>query len=265
MPVRTINGAAIVYGEAGQGTPVVLLHGFPLDSRIWKRQQEALQRGWRVITPDLRGFGESSANKEPFTIESLADDVHALLAEIGASHCVLGGLSMGGYVALAYANKYGNELRALVLIDTKSQADTPEGKEQRTRMVEVARQKGSPAVAELMMPKMLAADAAIHRPALAADLRTIMESCPPLTIEHALLAMRERPDRTGELPALKVPTLVLVGESDAITPPAGAEEMARAIPNTALAVIKGAGHMAPMEQPEQVNQAIERFLQTLGA
>src|SRR3954464_10982976 len=116
MPARTINGAAIYYEEAGSGAPLVLLHGFPLDSRVWKSQRSALADKFRVITPDLRGFGQSKS-EEAFSIESLADDGHALPEAIGVSNAIIGGLSMGGYVALAYAKKYPTKMRGLVLID----------------------------------------------------------------------------------------------------------------------------------------------------
>jgi esterase/lipase len=173
---------------------------------------------------------------------------------------VLAGLSMGGYVALAYAKKYPTDLRGLVLIDTKAEADTAEGKQGRAKMIDLVRKDGSKAVADQMMPKMLAKDAAEQRPQTAQTLRRMMEACPPKTIEHALAAMRDRPDRSGELSQIKVPTLVIVGESDAITPPAAAEAMVNKVPGAQLVVIKGAGHMSPMEQPEQVNRALRAFL-----
>jgi pimeloyl-ACP methyl ester carboxylesterase len=259
MPARTVNGAAIFYEEAGRGEPLVLLHGFPLDLRIWKQQREALSSQWRVITPDLRGFGKS-ASTDAFSIESLADDVHALLKEIGALPCVLGGLSRGGYVALAYVKKYPADLRGLVLIDTKAEGDTPEGKQGRMKMIDLVREKGPPAVAEQMMPKMIAADALKSRPALVSELRGIMEACPAKTIEHALLAMRDRPDRSGDLASIAAATLIIVGEHDAITPVSVAEAMHKAIAKSKLQVVKGAGHMTPMEQGEQVNRALREFV-----
>jgi pimeloyl-ACP methyl ester carboxylesterase len=260
MATRDLNGVQLHYTEQGSGRPVLLVHGFPLDVRMWDAQVPALAAaGWRVIAPDLRGFG-GSLSETPFTLESLADDVHALAAGVGAIPFVFVGLSMGGYVALAYARKYPADLRALVLVDTKAEADTAEGKQGRAKMIELARKEGSKAVADQMMPKMLAKDAADQRPQTAQALRRIMEACPPKTIEHALAAMRDRPDRSGELAQIKVPTLVIVGESDAITPPAVAESMVSKLPGAQLVVIKGAGHMSPMEQPEQVNRAIKSFL-----
>ena len=263
MPARTVNGTSIYYEEAGQGTPpVVLLHGFPLDSRVWKSQVAALSERNRAVAPDLRGFGQS-ASSDAFTMESIADDMHALLDEIGALPAILGGLSMGGYTALAYAKKYPTDLTGLLLIDTRAEADTPEGREARQKMIEMVQQKGSPAVAEAMMPKMLAPDTATKLPAVARELRTIMESQPPKTIENALVALRDRPDFRGDLASIAVPTLILVGESDAITPPAMSETLNKSIPNSKLVKISNAGHMTPMEQPEQVSRAIRDFVAKL--
>ena len=275
MPTRAANGVTFHYTEKGSGAergsaaergsgapPLVLLHGFPVDARMWDAQVDALSDAWRVIAPDLRGFGRSQSDT-PFTIESLADDVRALLGELGALPCVLAGLSMGGYVALAYANKYPDDLRGLVLIDTKAEADTPEAREGRQKMIDLVRREGAKAVADQMLPKLLPKDAFERRPQAAQSLRRMIEACPPTTIEHALAAMRDRPDRAGELGAVSVPALVLVGEADAVTPPAGAEKMARAMRGAEFVVIRGAGHMAPMEQPEQVNRAVRAFLQRL--
>jgi 3-oxoadipate enol-lactonase len=261
MATRNVKGVTFAYSESGQGTALVLVHGFPLDRRIWEDQLVNLSADCRVIAPDLRGFGDSHSDT-PFTIESLADDLHVLLGEVGLP-CVLGGLSMGGYVALAFARKYPTDLLGLVLVDTRAEADTPEGKEGRQKMIDLARSSGSAAVADQMMPKMTAPGLDQRRPEVASRLRSIMNACPPKTIEHALAAMRDRPDLTGFLPSIKVPTQIIVGESDAITPVASAESMQKSIPNARLAVIKGAGHMSPMEQPAQVNHAIRMFLDGL--
>lgn len=260
MPARTIDGTLIFYDESGTGAgagspPVVLLHGFPLDARVWEVQRDALCDAHRVITPDLRGFGRSESD-EPFTLETIADDVRALLADLGALPCVLGGLSMGGYVALAYAKKYPSDLKGLLLIDTRAEVDTPEGREGRQKMIELVRDKGAPAVAEALMPKMIAPQSR-H---VVADLRKIMESQPARTIENALVALRDRPDLRKDLASIRVPTLVVVGEHDAITPPAMANTLHENIANSELVTIAGSGHMTPMEQPEQVNRAIADFL-----
>jgi pimeloyl-ACP methyl ester carboxylesterase len=260
MPIRTLNHATIHYEEWGAGKPLALVHGFPLDARIWDAVRQPLAREFRVISLDLPGFGRSRGIDGAFSMEDLADVVHGLLEELGALPSALAGLSMGGYVALAYAKKYPTDLAALILIDTRAEGDTPEGKQGRKKMIELAGNRGSDAVADQMMPKMLAPGAEAHRPALAGAVRDIMRQCPAETIVQALAAMRDRPDHTANLPSIAVPTLIIVGESDAITPPSVAETMHRAIPHSQLAIIKGAGHLSPMEQPGQVSDAIARFL-----
>lgn len=230
---------------------------------MWDAQAADLWAKSRTIAPDLPGFGRSQSSG-PFTMESMADDLHALLGQIGALPCVLAGLSMGGYIALAYARKYPQDLTGLMLVDTKAEGDTAQQKENRQRMVDLVREKGSKAVAEQMLPKMLADETPKRRPAVAQALRSLMEACPPKTIEHALLAMRDRPDQSPFLPSIPAPTLVIVGDKDAITPIEVAESMRKKIPNAQMAVITGAGHMSPMEQPAQVNQAMSRFLHGLS-
>lgn len=251
---------ALAFEDRGSGSPLVLLHGFPLDRRMWDGQLNEFASKHRVITPDLLGFGLSKSD-ESLTIEALADDVHTLLAGLNALPCVLGGLSMGGYVALAYARKYASDLRGLILLDTKAEGDTPEQKQGRHKMIDLVRSKGAKAVAEEMLPKLVAPDLPNKRPAVAQALRNMMEGCRPLTIEHALLAMHHRPDQTPYLASITFPTLILVGDADAITPVSVAQAMRKQIPGSVLSIVKGSGHMSPMEQPGQVNQAIGRFLQ----
>lgn len=263
MATDHIDGTTLHFVETGSGPPLVLLHGFPLDSRMWNGQIDDLSSRWRVIAPDFRGFGRSPAGG-PFTVPSLADDIHELLAGLGALPCVLAGLSMGGYVAMNFARKYPATLRGLILVDTKDAADTAEQRENRNRMIEVAKSKGSLAIAEMMLGKMLSPDTAEHRPGQVKSLRAMMEACPATTIEHALIALRDRPDMTAELSKISVPTLVIVGDADAITPPSMAEGMKKRIAKSQLAVIKGAGHMAPMEQASQVNRAIRQFVEGLA-
>ena len=262
MPTRSINGVNTYYEDSGRGVPLVLLHGFPLDSRMWQGQRAELTSVARVITPDLRGFGKSQP-PAPFTMESQADDMHALLQDIGALPCVLAGLSMGGYVTLNYARKYPSDLRGLILVDTRSEADNAQGKEARQKMIELVRASGSKAVADQMEPKMLSKDTLEHRPAQVRALRQMMENCPPLTIEYALAAMRDRLDVTDSLASIKVPTLIIVGDADSITPPATAQSMQQKIAGSQIVIIQGAGHMSPLEQPAQVNAAMSKFLRSV--
>jgi 3-oxoadipate enol-lactonase len=266
MPMANcdVNGTSVHVEEQGAGSvPLVLLHAFPVDRRMWEAQVASLCAHFRVITPDFRGFGRSAKALAPFSIETLADDMHALLAAMNASPAVVAGCSMGGYTALALAKKYPSDLRGLILIDTKAEADTAEGKEGRQKIIDLVKQSGAKAVAEQMLPKLLAKDAPAKRPAVAKKLRDMMEACPPDTIAHALAAMRDRPDRSGELPLIKVPTLIVVGEEDQPTPVQAAEAMHAKIAGSTLVVIPGAGHMTPMEQPELVSRAIRQFAEKL--
>jgi pimeloyl-ACP methyl ester carboxylesterase len=210
MPAQSLG-----FDEAGPGNsrPLVLVHGFPLDGRIWADCVGELARSARVIVPDLRGFGRSPSD-DPFTIESQADDLHALLAQIGALPCVLAGLSMGGYVSLAFAAKYPADLRGLILVDSRAEADSPAAREGRGQMIQLVRSKGTAAIAQAMLPKLIAS------PAPAQRLQSIMLDCSPLAIEHALAAMRDRRDYTQALADSALPVHVIVGEHDVLSTPA---------------------------------------------
>ncbi|HWE02187.1 MAG TPA: alpha/beta fold hydrolase [Tepidisphaeraceae bacterium] len=259
MATQFINGTTIHFADKGTGRPLVLLHSFPADLRVWNDQIGELSSRRRVIAPDFRGFGQSPPGG-PFTVASLAQDVRELLRSLDALPCVLAGISMGGYTAMNFARQFPADLSGLILVDTKDAADNAEQRENRDRMIEVARSKGSAAIADLMIGKLLSADTAAHRPAQVKTLRKIIEACPALTIEHALAALRDRPDMTGELPKIATPTLIVVGDADEITPIEMATGMHKRIAGSQLAIIPGAGHMSPMEQPSLVNRALRQFL-----
>jgi 3-oxoadipate enol-lactonase len=264
MPQAAVNGANLYYHESGRGLPVVLIHGFPLDDRIWHNQVHDLSEVCRVITPDLRGFGQSIGGGS-FTIASLAEDIYILLSQIHALPCVLGGLSMGGYVALAYERQYASTLRGLMLIDTRAGADSPEGRAGRDAMIELAKTQGSVAIADKMLPKMLAGGNVDSGAEVVRELKSIMDACPAQTIQYALAAMRDRIDYTPTLARIVAPTLIIAGESDVLVPSALSQEMHKSISGSTISIIPAAGHMAPMEQPQLVSRAIGQFLTTLGS
>jgi pimeloyl-ACP methyl ester carboxylesterase len=263
MPTANANGVQLHYVEKGRGTPLVLLHGFPLSHRMWSAQIDDLSRDARVIAPDFRGFGQSP-DGGAFSIDDLADDVAGLLKTIDAAPAVVAGLSMGGYVAMAVARRHPHVLKGLILVDTRADADGPMAREGRARNIELVRSKGPSAIADGMIPKLLAPGADESRPELAGSLRNMIEACPAITIERALVALRDRPDSTSTLAAVKAPALVIVGDGDQITPPDLARAMQATLPKGELAVIRGAGHMAPMEQPAQVTRALRSFIKSLG-
>lgn len=252
--------------DVGSGPVVVLIHGFPLDHTMWAEQLNAWP-GYRVIAPDLRGYGRSAPTEDTlYTIDQLADDVLDTLDAMGVTRpFVLGGLSMGGYVALSIAERRPERLRGLILLDTRAEADSKEGEMNRIRTVEQIEAGGGDTSSFVagMLPKLLASDASSHRPMVVEKVHAIMNRAPAQAVTATLLGLAARPDRTAILPKITVPTLVLVGEDDAITPPAGARTMAEAIPGATLVVIPQAGHLAPLENPGATNAAIESFLKSL--
>jgi pimeloyl-ACP methyl ester carboxylesterase len=259
-----VPGGWVEYDDVGRGRPVVLLHAFPFARSLWRPQREALQAHYRVLTPDLRGFGGSAPFAGPPSLEVMADDVAGLLDALGVREpVVLGGLSMGGYVALAFARKYAARLRGLILADTRAEADSAEGKANRDRLIAVARERGTAAVLEGMLPKLLGDATRSGRPAVVEEVRRIATAQPAEAVAAALQAMRDRPNSTALLGRIRVRTLVVVGSEDAITPPSVAEAMVHLLPDARLAIIQGAGHLANLEQPEAFTAAVESFLKAL--
>lgn len=237
---------------------MVFVHGFPLDHRIWDEQVKGLSSRFRVIAVDLKGFGKS-ASTEAFTIDSMADELAEFLKAVGAAPCVVAALSMGGYVAFSMAARHPEVLKGLAIVCSKAEADTPAGKEGRQKMAELAQTQGAKPVAEQMMPKMFCENTYRNREELVSKLREIMEACPPTTIANACFAMRDRADRTPDLPKLQMPVLIVLGEEDSIIPAEMGKTMATACRQGAFKMIPGAGHLAPMEEPAEVNRVLREF------
>ncbi|HPF12896.1 MAG: alpha/beta hydrolase [Planctomycetes bacterium] len=245
----------------GKGPAALFLHGFPLDHTMWSDQLPALADLRECIAPDLRGFGRSEASTNAvLTMDQIASDAAAVLDARGIETVDLIGFSMGGYAALAFAEHYPKRLRSLVLIDTRAGADDAAGQAKRKasaeRLVEVGRLAwGTDTIAALLAP-----NAALGA---RARMRTMIEHTPYETIVAAQLGMAERPDRTRVLATISVPTTVIVGELDALTPPDQARAMVATLPNAKLVVVPGAGHMSPIEAPEAVIAALRGHFQSL--
>ena len=255
-----INDINLAYTEAGSGPPIVLIHGYPFNRSLWTEQTEALRSKYRVVTPDLRGFGESDSSAGPATMTRMAEDVATLMDELGIEQAVIGGLSMGGYVALAFARMFPARLKALVLADTRAQADTEEGKQTRFQQAEKATSEGMAGIADAMLPKLLTPETVSKRPELVKRVRDMMVKTKPEGAAGALLGMAERDDQTEFISSILVPTLILVGREDAITPVADSEKMQSLIEGSRLVVIENAGHVSNLEQTEQFNDALLGFL-----
>jgi pimeloyl-ACP methyl ester carboxylesterase len=258
MKFLSTDGFNLAYTDIGSGEPILLVHGFPLDSRVWSPVAQQLAGRYRVVSVDLPGFGQSQLGSG-FTIESLADTLAKVMDQLQLGKVMLAGLSMGAYVGFAFADRHAAKLAGLALVDSKAAGDTPEQKQGRDRMIALVRSSGSKAIADDMLGKMTGEETIRTQPALVRELRNIMEACPPKTIETALAAMRDRKDYVDQLPKLPVPFAVIVGEGDVISPPSLAEQIAAAAPGAMLRKIPAAGHMAPFEQPTAVADALRAF------
>ena len=256
----TINGVNLAVDIQGEGPAVLFVHGYPLDRRLWAHQVATLD-GFRRIAPDLRGMGQSDAPDLGYSIETYAGDLAGLLDTLGIEDAVLCGLSMGGYVALEFVRRWRKRVRALVLMDTRAEADTAEGKRGRDTAAATAREEGAAAVAEGLVPRMLSPAIQRASPEIVDEVRRMMAATPVAGMVGALGAMRDRLDSTDLLPGLAgLPTLVMVGADDGLTPPTEAQAIAAAVPGARLTVIAGAGHLPPLERPAETTAALREFL-----
>ncbi len=255
-----VNGVTLAVEVRGDGPAVLFIHGYPFDHAIWTHQIAALE-GWCRIAPDLRGMGRSDAPDLGYSMETYAADLAELLDLLGASDVVLVGLSMGGYVAFEFLRRWRQRVRGLILMDTRAEADSPEARANRDAAAATARDHGAAAIAEAMLPRVLGPSTRAGAPATVERVRTMMAATPVAGIVGALGAMRDRPDSTPLLPELAgLPTLVVAGDEDELTPPAQARAMADAIPGASLVIIRSAGHLPPLERPTETTDAILGFL-----
>jgi 3-oxoadipate enol-lactonase len=260
MITRTASGRTVSYEDAGKGPSLVLLHGFPLSREMWRPQIEELGKDFRVLAPDLPGFGGTVGFASEPSIDGMAIAVAEFLDALSITEPIaLGGLSMGGYVALAFARRYPNRLRALILADTKAEPDDEIGKANRDKMIVFASEHTAADVIEQMMPKMVSEETRRQLPEVEAEVRRIASAQSVAGIINAVKALRDRPDARPGLAAIPVPTLVLVGVEDAITPPSVARDLATATRAT-IEVVPGAGHLSNLEKSADFNSAIKRFL-----
>ncbi len=251
----------LAYEVIGHGRPLVLLHPFPFDGTYWRDTAARLQDGAQIITPDLRGFGKSQLGTHGFSIDDLADDVAALLDTLGHATAIVGGLSMGGYVSLAFAARHAARLSGLILADTKADLDSPPAKQARTDAMELVRTAGVNAYLDKQLPRLLAAGAA---QVLQRQVRALAQQ-PPASVIAGFEALRDRPDRASVLASVRVPALVIVGALDVITPPQDAHAMANALPHCRLVEIPHVGHLANLEAPAAFSTAVQDFLASVRA
>jgi 3-oxoadipate enol-lactonase len=239
---------------------VVLLHAFPINARMWEGQLALADTGWHVIAPQFRGVDGAAADPPGGSIDDYAGDVVDLLDGLHIKQAVIGGLSMGGYVAFAMLRHAARYFQGLILADTKPQADTPEAVEGRKKMLALVQQKGPAAVAEEMLSKLLGETTRRTNPAVVEHVRSLILASSADAIAGEIHALMSRPDSTPLLATIHFPTLIVVGEEDTVTPPALSHEMHNGIAGSELAVIPGAGHLSNLERPDSFNAALTRFL-----
>lgn len=265
MPTVTVDGVTMSYLDVGSGgPPVVLLHAFPFHSGMWQPQVDDLSDRFRLVTPDLKGFGGSDAPDDlaAYSIDGYADEVVGLLRTLELERVVVVGLSMGGYVAFSVLRRHRPMVSGLVLADTRADPDSPQVLERRNNHQRQVREEGTGPVIDAHLGTLLSDHTHQHRPDVVERARALMDN-PPAGFLGALEAMKSRPDASADLDRIDVPTLVLVGNQDQPSPPEVARGMHERIRDSRLVVLPDAGHLSNLEAPEPFNQALRGFLEEL--
>lgn len=261
-----VRGHQYAYVDEGQGIPWLLIHGFPLDHRMWLPVVERISRAVRAIAPDLRGFGQSEATPGLVTMAEFADDLAALLDALQIRQpAVICGLSMGGYIAFEFWFRHPDRVAGLVLCDTRAGADSPEMVQQRQATAERVLQEGPGFLADSMVPRLLAPSSYQHHPELVELVRKEILEANPVGVAAAARGMAQRRNMQDRLSLIQCPTLVVVGSQDGISPPAEMQAMAQSIPKAKFVEIPEAGHLAPLENPSLTTAAFLEFLEQVAS
>ena len=259
-----INGITLAYGDRGNGLPMILIHGFPLCRKMWRPQVEALSKaGCRVITPDLRGFGESRFVSGVTSMDTYADDIVGLMDHLRIDKAVVGGMSMGGYVLLNLLERYPDRVAAPVFIVTKAGSDDETGKAKRTALAEACRSQGSMPVAEVFRNLLFAPETQTDNPELVEEVFGWMRATEPAGAAAGLIAMRDRKDCVPLLGTISTPALVIGADQDQAIPVENSRIIAEGLPDSELCILLGGGHMVNLEQPVGFNEAILEFMAEL--
>ncbi|WP_339730157.1 alpha/beta fold hydrolase [uncultured Gimesia sp.] len=258
---QTVNGIKMKVLVEGSGPPLLLVHGFPLNHRMWQSQIEYFKNEFTVLAPDLRGFGATEITRGTVTMKQHAEDLHMLLNELNVEEPVIFcGLSMGGYIAWEFWKHFPDSLRALILCDTRDGSDTEAGINNRLKMIDLVMKHGPESISSSMIPNLISESSHQNYPDIAKNLIQMIESTDREGIAASQRGMAERNDFSEELRGIQIPTLCIVGSEDQLTPPDVMKTMSSQIPNSKYTQISGVGHMAPMEAPAEVNQEFHHFL-----
>jgi len=251
MNTVAVNGIKLAYVRRGKGTPLVLIHGYPLDHTSWNEVASLLENNFDLILPDLRGFGQSTTVETPYTISDMADDLASLLDHLEVEKAALAGHSMGGYVALAFAKKYPQRVSGLGLVSSQAVADSPEGKDRRYQTAADVVEKGVNIVAEAMTPK-LSTDASVQ-----AFVRDVIVKQSKSSVIGALKAMAERENLMSHLSSVKFPVVLIHGNADLLIPIERAKEIKAVLPSAQFVELQGAGHMPMMEFARETAEGLK--------
>jgi pimeloyl-ACP methyl ester carboxylesterase len=251
MNTVAINGIKLAYTRRGEGTPLVLIHGYPLDHTSWDEVASLLESQFDLIMPDVRGFGQSTTVETPYAISDMADDLAGLLDHLGIKTIALAGHSMGGYIALAFSKKYPQRVSGLGLVASQAAADSPEGKDRRYQTAADVAQKGVGVVVEAMTPK-LSADARVQ-----AFVRAVIEQQSSPAVIGALKAMAGREDLTSYLSTTTFPVVLIHGNADVLIPIERAKEIKAVLPSAQFVELQGAGHMPMMEFAKETAESLK--------
>ena len=264
MPLVPIADVHLNVEVAGSGSPIVFVHGFPLDGSMWRAQVEAFAETHTVIVPDLRGFGRSDVTTGTVSMARFADDLAEMLDELDVNNPVcLCGLSMGGYIAFEFERRHGQRLSSLVLCDTKSAADSPEAQQNRLATAERVTHEGAEFLADAMIARLYSQKTRLRRPDLIEATRSVIRQAPQGGVAAASRGMAARRDATEWLGRINLPTLVVVGAEDLLTPPDEVENFSRKIPNSRFVCLQDAGHMVPQERADAFNERLTTFFESL--
>lgn len=249
------------YDEQGSGLPILFIHGYPLNRKMWAPQLADLSENYRLIAPDLRGHGESTPSAGPYSMEMFADDCASLLEHLRINQpAIVCGLSMGGYISLAFARKYPHMLRGLILTATRAAEDSPDARSNRQRSMDLIESGKHYEIFETMLPRLLSPLTQQNNPALVSQIREIMETTNPSTMISDLKGMMSRPDSRPFLPDIRVPTLIIHGKDDPLIPYTEAQEMASALPNCQLVILENTAHLPNLEASQAFNRHVRIFL-----
>lgn len=261
-----LNGVSLNYQERGlpQGLPILFIHGFPFDNTMWQPQMMALPQEYRAVSFDVRGHGASEVGDGQYSIEFFVDDLIALMDYLAISKPVLCGLSMGGYIALRAAERHPDRFRALILCDTRSEADSNEAKIKRASQITGIKSSGVKQFAEGFVKAVFAPASFSENPQAVQSIQRVIERTSPIALCGTLLALAARTDTGGSLAAIAVPTLIMVGELDAITPPAASKLMKERIRNSEMHIVPKSAHMSNLENPAFFNEKLMAFLKRIS-